>query len=503
MAFNLNKNARQLSKGDRLASGSIFTFASIIAQRIATIVNAIVIIRILGPSDYGVISIIVLTISLGTTFATFQIPLALVKFLAAISPENPSEANRLLGAGFIMVVITTCITVAILVILAPILALSLYGDPRIKFLLLVGIVGLTMSSLSSPFISILQGFEKIKEIGLRVTLAALLSIPTTFALVFLFTLQGAILAMVVNASISIIINISILRKLWKVRQLRLEIPRRRLEYRKIIIYVIPALASAVILSWVLWFCSTLLATSGSFVELGQYTAGYGLANYLMFIPAAIGVPFIPMVSKIYKEKSNEFSSFMLRTIRVTASLTLLVALIMVALPEPFLRILYGSSYVGAANVVRLVAPAFFLASIGSIVGYGMAGTGQMFGALLLNGLWAFPMIAMSITVVPTWGSNGLALTVFVAYVVLFIAALTFARFVWSVNVKNFMIILIIATASLPTIAFISLFTGSWRFWFSLCVIGATAYALYRNLNPRELEVLIGPIGKLLIKIRRL
>ncbi len=502
MTVQEHASGLQQTKGDRLASGSMFTFVSIIISRLATIVNAIVIIRLLGPNDYGVLSIVMLTMAVAALFANLQTPAALVKFLAAAPVEDPHEANQLIGGGFVLAVISTVIMVAVLVILAPILAFSLYFDPRLHWLILVASISMILNSVSAPFFATFQGFERIKELGFRTALAAILTIPGTLILVFLFALQGAILAGVVSTLVGIAVNIGFLRRIWQNRRLRIQIPRSRLVYYKILGFALPALGGALLVTLVLWFCNTLLALNSSFSDVGLYSAGYGLSSYILFIPAAVGVPLVPMVSRLDRESPDEFPHFIVRTMRIGAFLTLIPTLILVSLPEPFLRLLYGQAFGGAGHVVRLVAPAVFLASISSFVGYGLAGTGQMKSALLLNLIWAVPLTIMSLALIPVWEETGFAIAVLLSYVIHFIAVMAFAKFSWSVDLRELSVIMLIAVVSLPTAALISFYTGWSKPLLSISLLVAVSIAGIRNMSPREIEVVTRLFRKVLTWVRR-
>jgi len=174
---------------------------------------------------------------------------------------------------------------------------------------------------------------------------------------------------------------------------------------------------------------------------------------------------------------------------------LIPTLLLVALPEPFLRILYDAPYVAAAPVVRFTAPAMFLAGMGAIVGYTMAGTGQMRGGLLLNAIWAAIVIILSLVLIPRSGEVGLALAVLCAYAVLFIAAMIFAKVSWKVELSQLSTVLLIAFISILAATVISMFSGWGRFALALLLVAAVTYSGLKTMNRREVEVLFQPLRK--------
>jgi len=482
-------------RGARLASGSMFSLASIVATRAASVVNAIVIIRVLGPNDYGVLSIVTLTMSVMLLVATFQIPAALVKYLSDMPQDRQDEASRLISSGLLLASIATALAMLVIIILAPILAFSVYGDSRLQLLLLVASLSLLLSSISAPLFATFQGFEHIRELGVRTAVSAILSIPSTVVLVVLFGLLGAVIALAVNSCISIAVNVALLRRIWVSHHLRLRFILDRSACGKLLNYSYLAVLSAIVVSVTLWFCNSLLVTSKSFVELGRYSAGYGLAAYLLFISVSIGVPLVPIVSRLHKESPAGMPQFVASTIRVGSLLTLIPTLILAALPEPFLRILYDAPYVAAAPVVRFAAPAMFLASIGALVGYIIAGTGQMRGGLMLNVSWAVTFVGLSLVLVPQSGEVGLAVAVLCAYAVLFVAAMIFAMRSWKVDLAQLSPILLIAFISVPAAMLVSMFSGWGRVALAALLVAAVAYAGLQTMNAREKEVLFQPLRR--------
>ena len=473
----------------------MYSLVSMVATRAAGVVNAIVIIRVLGPNDYGVLSIVTLTASVMLLFATFQIPAALVKHLSDMPRNSHDEVSRLISSGVLLTAVATALAMLTMIILAPILAFQVFGDSRMQLLLLIASLSLLLSSISAPLFATFQGFERIKELGIRTAVSAILSIPSTVGLVVLLGLLGAVIALAVNSCISIVVNLALLRKILVSHDIRLRLAFSRAACKKLLDYSYLAVLSEAVATLTMWYCNSLLATSESFVELGRYSAGYGLAAHLLFISVSIGVPLVPMVSRLRRENPAEMPRFVTSTIRVGSFLMLIPTLLLVALPEPFLRILYDAPYVAAAPVVRFTAPAMFLAGMGAIVGYTMAGTGQMRGGLLLNAIWAAIVIILSLVLIPRSGEVGLALAVLCAYAVLFIAAMIFAKVSWKVELSQISTVLLIAFISILAATVISMFSGWERFALTLLLVAAVTYSGLKTMNRREVEVLFQPLRK--------
>ena len=488
------------SKAERMAFGSTFSFVSMLVVRLTTLVNSIVLVRVLGLYNLGIYSIVLLTVSLASVLASFGIPQSLVKFLSEAEPDRTEDAGRLLGAGVAISIVATSLAASALALVSPLLA-GVYNESKVESLLLIATVGLVLNSLISPAVATFQAFELIRELGVRNMISALLSVPTTIVLVVSWGLAGAVVATVVNSAAAILVNVSLLRAVWRHRKLSLVLSREPAAYRKILGYAIPTLFASSLVTPVLWFTTTYLATVASFAEVGRYSVGYSLASYLLFIPTAIGVPLVPIISRLNRTKPLELPSFLVRTLRLGAFLLVPPTLLLMALPDWFLALLYGAGSVSAAPVVRVLAPALFLAGVSSIIGFGIAGKGRMWDGLLLNLSWATSFFVVSLILVPAKGAVGLSFAYLAAYVAHFTGAMAYARYRFSISLQPLARPLLIAGASFGVLAASSvLLTEPWRTPLMVELVIAATIAEFFGLSRRELEVLSEPLRKLLLWI---
>ena len=484
-----------------MASGSVFTFGSMIVVQLASILNSVVVVRALGLFNVGIYSIVLLTISVAAIVAGFGVPAALVKFLAEVPPNRPRDVSRLLGAGVVVTLVTTSTSAVGLIILSPLLA-GLYGQPEIPGLVLIAAVGLVINALFTPLIATFQAFELIRARGKRNMVTAVLSVPTTLVLVLLMGLPGSILATVANSVISVLVNASLLRAVWRDRRLSWSMPREHSVYGKILGYATPALAGALLVTPLLWFSNTYLAVQTSIGEVGRYSVGYGVASYLLFIPYAIGVPLVPIVSRLERSKPDELLPFLTMTLRVGAFLLIPPTLVLIAFPEPFLTVFFGPASTPAAPIVRIIAPAMFLAGVSSIVGSGIAGKGRMWDGLLLNIYWGVVLFGGSLVLVPTAAAIGLSFAYMAAYLAHFIGVMAYVRYKWSMKLwalTSPFLIAFISFALLTTTSW--LIADPWRIPIMVAIISVATFAELTAMTRREIEVLSAPIRRLVHCIR--
>ena len=479
-------------KADRMAVGTTATLGATIVSRVAGIVNSIIIVRALGVYDVGVLAIIGLIVAVASVTASMGIPPAMVKFLSGPTPGSLREPGRLIGAGLVIVGISTAATVVIIVLLASTVFVSVYNDSRIPMLILVSLVSVVTSVVASTPFSVFQGFERILEMSIREMVISAISIPATYFLVQGYGLFGAVLVAVASSGIAVSVKVPLLRRVWREHGVKVTFPREPPHYRALLNFAIPAFLSTLMVTPVLWFSSTLLATSASFVALGQYSVANGLAGYLLLVSASIGIPLVPIVARLNRDDPGQVSPFLIKTLRITTFLSLPPAVVLVSLPSPFLSLLYGSQYMTAAPLVAILGPAMFLASLSSIVGYSIAGIGRMWDGFYLNLIWAVGLVVLSITLVPAYGAVGLALAVLGAYVGHFVGVLFYLRAALSVPLKALGPPVGTAGIALIGSAFAYALERPWNLVALSVGLGMLLIVEYFALSPRELAVLVGP-----------
>lgn len=476
-----------------MAIGTASSLGATIVTRVAAVVNSVLVVRALGVTDVGVFAIIGLIIAVASITSTAGVPPALVKFLAERDRRFLADSGELLGAGFVLIAIAATLTTVLLILFASASAAAVYGDSRIAGLIVVGTVGSAIGSLSAPFFATFQGFEHIKEMNLREVVVSAASIPTTYILVQQFAILGAVLVGIATGVISIATKAPLLRRIWRERRIRLALPHGGKLYRRILGFAIPAFASTLMISPILWLVESMLATEWNFNALGEYSVAYALAGYILLISGAIGVPMVPVVSRLDHEAPTQIAEFLVKTFRITAFLTLPPSIILIAYPVPFFRILYGPQYASAASFVTLLGPAMILASLSGVIGFAIAGVGKMWDGFLLNVLWGVSIVLLSLWLVPSYGGVGLASAFLGAYLIHFIGVIIYARSTWGVGLGSFTVPIAFSTIAVIVSVVAFGLPRPWNLIVALAAAGLISAGEYRFMSNREREVILMPL----------
>lgn len=163
-------------------------------------------------------------------------------------------------------------------------------------------------------------------------------------------------------------------------------------------------------------------------ELGEYAAAVSLAGVILLIPSTVG----PIVfSKI--ARSNDEPAEQLRHMRHASFITLSILLpagsgLMIAAPW-VTHLLYGTAYVKAGQVLRVLAPATIFLGVGYTLSEVLRGSGKpmysTYGALA-GGIFTVAGLAWAL---PRFGIIGAAWVSFAAYGVMMLVQ-SFLLWLW-------------------------------------------------------------------------
>jgi len=165
----------------------------------------------------------------------------------------------------------------------------------------------------------------------------------------------------------------------------------------------------------------MLVGMASSTAVGLYTVALRLADITSTLAGSVGDALLPEVAA--SKEADQATLVVTRSLRLTlcAHLILLVPL-WIAAPH-ILRFAYGESFVEVTNVLRLLMFASVVWSAGAIVISGLNGLGHPGLSAIARITAAVIMIVALVTMLPTRGIQGAALSSVLGYSAMFLVAL--------------------------------------------------------------------------------
>ncbi|HCZ9335538.1 TPA: type 8 capsular polysaccharide synthesis protein Cap8K [Staphylococcus aureus] len=331
------------------------SFLMILSSGIAQVILIIttpIITRLYSPAEFGEFTIF-------SNIAMILIPIINARYdLLIVNAKNDRSANILSQISFL-------ISLLILLILIPILAISAWLYPNFILDFIFIIIMLFLVSLTNIFTNYLNKERKYKVLSLinvfRAGSMALLQI-----IFGLLSLGG--LGLIIGFSLSYITGITLgyktFKKHFNIVRNKEETKALFLENKNQLVYSTPSiLLNSLSFSVVVFFIGILYTNT----EVGIY----GMAIRVLGIPVTI----ISLgLSKIFMQQANDYyierGNF--RNLLLKFSSTLVIVSIILYVPlylfsEELVNILLGHSWVDAITVIKIVIPLFVIRLIVSTV----------------------------------------------------------------------------------------------------------------------------------------
>ena len=331
------------------------SFLMILSSGIAQVILIIttpIITRLYSPAEFGEFTIF-------SNIAMILIPIINARYdLLIVNAKNDRSANILSQISFL-------ISLLILLILIPILAISAWLYPNFILDFIFIIIMLFLVSLTNIFTNYLNKERKYKVLSLinvfRAGSMALLRI--IFGLLSLGSL-GLIIGFSLSYITGITLGYKTFKKHFNIVRNKEETKALFLENKNQLVYSTPSiLLNSLSFSVVVFFIGILYTNT----EVGIY----GMAIRVLGIPVTI----ISLgLSKIFMQQANDYyierGNF--RNLLLKFSSTLVIVSIILYVPlylfsEELVNILLGHSWVDAITVIKIVIPLFVIRLIVSTV----------------------------------------------------------------------------------------------------------------------------------------
>jgi O-antigen/teichoic acid export membrane protein len=161
--------------------------------------------------------------------------------------------------------------------------------------------------------------------------------------------------------------------------------------------------------------------------LGIFVAAAKLPQQLVVLPIALRGTTFPMLSAAWAVDRPRFQAILSGLIRWTVLVVVPVAVTVVALADPFVRIIFGPAFLSAVPVLVILVAVAAMVCPGILIGEALLAAGFQQLALKLT-LACFPVLLVGLVLLaPAAGAVGAALAVLAFNIALFAATLLAAR----------------------------------------------------------------------------
>lgn len=407
----------RLKRSDRfwtLLTGTFWMVLGMGISRVLMLLAMIIVARILGSEKYGEFGMIRTTINTFTVFAAFGIGLTANKFVAEFKNKDAEKTSRIMGLTLIFsLCLGLIISILIFAFAGHLASSALKSDDMAQYISISAIM-IVLSALNGAYSGIFSGLEAFKKTAQLNIITGLLGLIIVVSGAYFWGLLGTVIAFGIYLfAITIFSHIYLLCEL-KMQSIKITYNNEIFkEWKILVMFSLPLALAGIVATPTHWISNAMVfRLPDGKVAIGIFTACLSIQTIIYFLGNNLNAPLLSLMSRekmdLKMEKVNILSSWL---IGIFVSLPFLI------FPE-IAEFMFGESFAGPEFRITLI---FILLS--SIIVMYKQGLSRVFMvnnkiwiAFYSNLLWSIVLI-IAIYFLRIYGSIGLGLSFFIAYVV--------------------------------------------------------------------------------------
>jgi O-antigen/teichoic acid export membrane protein len=402
---HLNESLRKIAKG----AGISFTGAFI--GTALGYFSRMVIARFLGSSDYGLISLSFVILSIAATFSLMGFSTGVKRFVSFY--KGKGDNGRIKGAvlgGLKICFLLSLILASIIFFYADWISIHVFHSPELTPVLRIFTIGIPFWVLTVVFTSGTTGFQEIKY-----------EIYTTYVFKDSFKLIAIVTAIVlgygvIGASVGwvlAIIGMSVLafyfleRKVFPI--LNTEVKAVSMD-KELFFFSVP-LTFAGLAGLIAGYTDTLMLGFFCTVsEVGIYNVAMPTASLLGIVVSAFGIIFMPVATELYaRDKMDDLRNIYSSVTKWIFSIVLPIFLLMSLFSTSIIRIMFGTEYIEGATALSILAVGYFVSALVGPGGLLLATYGRTKISMVGSFVGAGSNVLFNFILIPIYGITGAAI----------------------------------------------------------------------------------------------
>jgi len=400
----------------RFLGGAAWSVLGAVVSSGVTLVMLIFVARLLGKETYGQFVVIQSTLGMVGVFAGFGIGAAATRYVAELRALDTARLARILILAERTVLGFGLIASTGLVIAAQWMASHMLNAPGVGAPLAIAAVAVFFTALDGYQKSVLIGFESMRAFAIGTITGAIAGFPIMLLAANHYGLQGAAVAMVVNA----LIQASISRYQMARELKKFEVKRNAIdcvsEWPVLLHFAFPALLSGVLVGPAHWAAQAMLAnTPKGYAELAVLGIAMQWFYVIMFVPGTAGRVVLPILTD-HVTKNDHGSSRKILLYAMGANALVAVPLaVIVGVLSPYIMGLYGKNFEHDYIPLVVAVMTAALLAIQIPVGNLLAASSRMWLGALMNAGWAVTFIGLAYLLVDK-GATGITVALGIGYI---------------------------------------------------------------------------------------
>lgn len=379
-------------------------------ERIAALIQTIIIARALGITEYGVYGLLFGTIGFTASIMGMQMGLTATVFIARYKETNKAKAKRIILYVNRFALIVSAVLFFSSLPFSRYISVWLLSSDQYVLTVILGCIFVGGSLLSGVQDGVVQGFEDFKAIARIKIASAITTLLVMYPCAKAFGIEGVLLVVLGGLFLKYLLLNFVARR----HQLEQGFPREGggVKFTDLVLgFSAPSMFTTLLVGFVTWFGMYLLSKQASgFDEVAIVNTGIQWRGPLLLISSSIGSVAIPVFSRL-ESAGNVSSARDLKTklLWLNGVAALIVVAVMAVFAEPLLGI-YGSSFIGGKYIFLLLLATSIPQVVAQVHMQKLVGSGRMWLQFWLHVPFFFCLLTGFIFLIPDYSGLGYAVT---------------------------------------------------------------------------------------------
>lgn len=431
---------------NRIATTSTIVFFGIIFSKLFSYAYRIIVARYFGPEVYGLLILGTMAIAWLISLSSLGLIEGLLRFVAFYRGKDEKDKIRYVFKFSRGIFFTLSIFASIsLFSLSEYLSLNIMHNQDLEIFLKIFAFLIPFAVFGNGFLAVIKAYEKIKWYTFILNFAEnFTKVLVLILLIFIGLKEGAVIfSYFLGIFITFILSYYVCK--YKIKGLfkrdNLSQKDKNRERKKLLHYSFPLLVSGVIYGLIIGIDSYVISYFKSVAQTGIYNSAVPIVSLMSILPGVFITLFFPLINKEYSRENFSLIKKLSEQVGKWIFFSVFPIFILIILfPEMILNILFGKDYLGAVNVLKILAIGGLFSCIFSISGQLILVKGKSKLVLLNLTLGVILNLILDIFLVPmpkiffldnSLGINGAAIAtmtskIFLSFLVMFQAKYYFS-----------------------------------------------------------------------------
>lgn len=400
----------------RFAHGAIWNFTGTIAARLCGFSAMVIAARMLGQVGFGELGVLQRTIEFVVTFGSLGVGSTTTKYVAELKNRDPQRTGRIIVLTYLVALGSSGLIALIFILGAPYLATMALNAAHLgQILRLAGLV-LLISSVYRLQNGILAGFQSFKSIAWITWWEGLANLLLLAFLIWLAGLWGAALALLLTASLRVIMSSLVLRREYQSFGIHLGLKGVWQEKAALWEFSIPTFLVSTIPPMLLWIAYAMLAhQSEGYANLGLFNAGMQFQWIITLANTIMTMVTVPILAELYGEgQIDRFARSFNSYLKLNWHIAIAGGFLFLGL-SPWLIILFGTQFQKSLEVIGPIISFTVIMVAYNISSLPFYSGGKMWYVFIIQIVWGLVLFFSMRMLIPAYGASGLAISMLVAY----------------------------------------------------------------------------------------